>query len=98
MTRRERRVIRSISKTDGLLTDKSGASLEVRFSLTQWQNYIDDIPSLRSAAGSIEFKDTNQAWSAMNGELKTLTGGGIQANVYVVTINTFKVTGPVNDI
>src|ERR1017187_3362028 len=95
MTRPERRVVKSISGKSGVLTDKTGAALEVRFSLTPWQDYVDDIPTLKSAAGSIEFKDARQAWSAMGGKLSTLIGGGIQADVYVDTMSTFKVTGPV---
>jgi len=98
MERRERRVVRSIPGTNGTLTDEAGAIVKVRFSLTQWQDFIDNIPTLKSAVGSIEFKDTHEAWSAMDGKLRTLTGGGIRANVYVDTSSTFKVTGPVVDI
>lgn len=97
MARRERRVVRSISGQNGTLTDDAGAVVKVRFSLTQWQDFIDNLPTLRSAEGSLEFKDTQEAWRATDGKLRTLTGGGIRASIYVVSSKTFKVTGPVID-
>ena len=94
----ETRVARKIPTTKGELIDKSGASVKVRFSLTQYQKYVEGIPTLRSADGTLQFKDQNEAWTAMDGELRTLKGGGIQANVYVDTVGSFRVTGPVNEI
>jgi hypothetical protein len=95
---RETKVVKRIPGASGKLIDKTGTSVKVRFSLIQHQDYVDGIPTLSSADGTIEFKDQHQAWAAMDGELRTLEGGGIQASVYIASMDTFKVTGPVNEI
>jgi hypothetical protein len=95
----ERRVFRQISGEYGVLTDKAGTSSKVRFSLTQWREYIDDLPSLEAGRGSISFQPPGAAWSALQGGTpKTLTGAGIQAKILMETAGTFRVTGPVTDI
>lgn len=95
---RERRVVRHIIDKPGTLTDDAGNLLNVQFSLTQWQDFIEDLPSLRSAAGSISFETDTEAWAAADGKKRTLRGAGIEAEVYVVSTDSFKVTGPVRDV
>jgi len=101
---RERRVVKRILGKNGVLTDKAGKSAKVRFSLTQCQDYLDGLPSIQSADGSIEFQNARESLGAIDGELRTLTGAGIETKVYIDSMGapdpkgTFKVTGPVNDI
>lgn len=94
----ERRVVREISNETGTLTSPDGKSVNVNFSLTQWQNYDGDVPTLRSAEGSIRFSNQHEGFAATaEGTPKTLKGGGIQAKVIVISQSRFKVTGPVED-
>jgi hypothetical protein len=96
---RERRVVREIKNESGTLTSPDGKSVNVKFSLTQWQNYDADVPTLRSAEGSIRFSSLGDGYAAtMDGTPKILKGGGIQAKVIVVSQSRFKVTGPIEDI
>jgi hypothetical protein len=96
---RETRVVREIDGGDGTLTDKAGVTVQVRFSLTQTQDFIDGIPAVRSAEGSLEFKNISDAWAMLRSpETKTLRGGGIQAEVIVETAESFEVIGSVEDI
>ena len=95
----ETKVLREIPETDGTLTDETGSTVEVRFTLTQTQDFIDGIPTLRSAHGTIEFRNTSEGWRMFNSSAKkTLKGGGIVAEVFVASLDTFRVAGPVNDI
>lgn len=95
---RERRVVKRIVDKPGILIDESGAQVKVQFSLTQWQDFIDELPSLRSAGGSVAFQTASEAWAASDGKKRTLRGGGIEAEIYVESTDTFKVTGPVKDL
>jgi hypothetical protein len=72
----------------------------VRFNLTQLQDYIDNqIPGLKSAAGNIRFDKAGEAFSFFNsGGSALLRGGGIEARIILVSIDRFDVTGPVNNL
>ena len=95
----ETKVLREIAKTDGTLTVESGSTVEVRFTLTQTQDFIDGIPTLRSAFGTIEFKNMKEAWRIFNSSAKkTLRGGGIEAEVFIASLDSFRVAGPLNEI
>ena len=96
---RETKAIRRINKQDGTLTDRAGIVANVCFSLMQTQDYVDGLPTLRSAQGTLEFEKTSEAWDMFHSpEKKTLKGGGIQAEVLVVSVDSFRVTGALNDI
>lgn len=94
---REKRLVREVGISKGTLTDSSGNQLRVTFNLNQWQDFIDGIPSLRSAGGWIQFKNRNDAFKSTDGKKWTLEGGGIRADVFVVSDDRFRVTGPVHD-
>jgi hypothetical protein len=91
-----KRVIKTISNQAGTLTEGQNIA-KVRFSLTQRQNLIDgQVPSMTSASGNIQF-ETGEAFSFF---IKTalLRGGGIEANIILMSRDRFDVTGPVKDI
>ncbi len=99
MRGRGSRVVREIQNQRGTLTGTDGKAVEVRFSLVQWQDSVDGIPTLKHANGSIQFKSRGDSWSAVaEGSAKTLEGGGIRAQVIVVSSDSFTVTGPVTDL
>ena len=95
----ETKVLREIAKTDGTLTDETGNTVEVRFTLTQTQDFVDGIPTLRSAHGTIEFRNMSEGWRMFNSSAKkTLKGGGIEAEVFIASLDSFRVAGPLNDV
>lgn len=99
MSRRGSKIVREINNQKGMLKDANGNVVNVRFSLVQWQDYVDDVPTLRHANGSIQFDSRNDSWAATaDGTIKTLEGGGIRAQVLVVSSEKFAVTGPVTDL
>ena len=83
-----------------VITDGKGSEAKVRFSLTQWQEFIDDhIPSMKSAKGTIQFEDTAKAFYFFNsGGTALLSGGGIEALVLIITPTAFTVAGPIKDL
>ena len=96
---RETREIRRINAQRGTITDKAGSVANVRFSLIQYQDFIDDLPMLKSAKGTVEFESRGEAWTmTAEPESKTLKGGGIEAQVLVLSEDSFSVTGPIRDI
>ena len=96
---RETREVRRISNQKGTITDKAGSTVKVRSSLSQTQDFIDGIPMLKSGEGSLEFETRGDAWNMTNTpESKTLRGGGIQAEVLVISEDSFETTGPIVDI
>ena len=99
MEQREPRVIRSIAGRSGTLTNKSGSATSVRFSLIETQHFVDGLPSQKTAEGTLEFMNVANA-SAMttSPETKTLKGGGIRAEVFVTSEDSFSVSGEVKDI
>lgn len=95
----ESKVVRRVAETDGLLTNKAGTTMKVRFSLVERQAYEDGVPMLRSAEGTLEFENRADGWAMVQSpENKTLTGGGIQAEVLLISTDSFGVTGEVKDI
>jgi hypothetical protein len=96
---RETREIRRIHGAPGTITDKAGVVARVRFSLVQSQDFIDEIPMLKHASGTLQFENRADAWHMTSGpENKTLKGGGIEAQVLVLSEQKFSVTGPITDI
>jgi hypothetical protein len=96
---RETREVRRISNQKGTITDKAGSSAKVRFSLIQTQDFIDGMPMLKSGEGSLVFESRSDAWSMTNTpDSKTLVGGGVRAEVLVISEDSFKTTGPIVDI
>jgi hypothetical protein len=93
------RVIKDISNQAGTLSDGQTIA-KVRFSLTQWQEFVDDqIPGLRSATGTIQFEDAAKASLFFNsGGSSLLKGGGIEAKIIATTPTEFTVTGPITDL
>jgi hypothetical protein len=97
---RETKEIRRIYNEEGTLTDEFGLTARVRFSLVQIQDFINDIPTQTGANGngSLEFENAHDAWNMTNSpEKKKLKGGGIEADVLVVSEDSFCVTGPIKD-
>jgi hypothetical protein len=47
----------------GTVSDDRGMVLNVKFGRTQFQDFVDKIPTLRSGSGSIQFEDEKKAWS-----------------------------------
>lgn len=94
------KTIKSISDQRGTISRVGGADVEVLFSLTQWQEFIDDeIPSMKSALGTLRFEDPAKASYFFNsGDVAVLTGSGIKASIIITSLNEFKVTGPITDI
>ena len=96
---RETREIRRIYNQEGTLTNKAGSVAKVRFSLIQYQDFIDGIEILKHATGTLEFENRVGVWQMTTGpESKTLSGGGIEAQVLVLSEDSFSVTGPIKDI
>lgn len=96
---RETKEVRRISNQKGTITDKAGLAVKVRFSLIQTQDFVDGIPTLRNAEGNLEFENRADAWKMTSApESKTLKGGGIEAQVLVLSEHSFSVTGPIKDI
>jgi hypothetical protein len=92
-----KRKIKSISNKTGTVS-KGEIVAKVRFSLSQWQEFIDDIPGMRSASGTIEFEKTAEASSFFESiGSATLRGGGIEAQILVLSLDQFRVTGPVTE-
>jgi hypothetical protein len=96
---RETRVTRRINWQKGILKDKAGLVVKVQFNLIQTQDFLDGMPMLKRAEGSLEFESGSDAWNMTSmPESKTLVGGGIRAEVIVMSENSFKTTGPIVDI
>jgi hypothetical protein len=94
-----KRVIRRISNRAGTLIGGQNVA-KIRFDLTQWQDFIhNQIPGLKSASGNIQFEKTGEAFSFFNsGGSGLLRGGGIEAQIMLVSLDKFDVTGPVKDL
>lgn len=94
-----RKIIKTISNKAGTLSDGQNVA-KVRFSMTQWQDFIDGtIPGMKSAEGTIQFEDTGKVFYFFNsGGDALLRGGGIEARVLILSLDTFSVTGPVTDV
>jgi hypothetical protein len=94
-----KRLIKTISNQVGILSEGEKVA-KVRFSMTQWQEFIDGtIPSLESAAGTIQFEKTGEAFSFFTSRGNALLrGGGIEARVNILSLDTFEVTGQITDI
>ena len=76
--------------------DRSGNTAEMRFDLTETQDFVDEVPGLRKAFGTIKFSNaTKGANMFLSTGDKTLIGSGIQAEVNVITMDSFRVTGSV---
>ena len=96
---RETREGRKILNKKGTVTDRAGKIAKVRFSLITTQDFIDGIPTLRSASGTLEFESMGDAWAMTEStESKTLRGGGIQAEVILLSAEKFVTTGAIKDI
>jgi hypothetical protein len=95
----DKRVVRKIEKTSGVLSNrKSNLFCKVRFDLTQYRRYLNEVPTTRSAHGNIEIDDLDMANTFfVSGDRLTLSGGGIEADVYLRAIDSFIVTGPIRD-
>ena len=92
----ETKIIRKIPLGQGVLMDQFGCTAEIRFNLTETQDFIDEVPGVRRAFGTLKFDDTEKGRSMYQElENKTLIGGGIHAEVCVVTTESFLVTGSV---
>lgn len=95
----KQKVIRTIGESNGTLTAEDGLSVNVRFTMTQWQEYLDGLPSLKHARGSLEFFNTADAWKmTVQGQKVTLRGAGIEAQVLCTSMDSYVVTGPVADV
>ena len=94
------KVIRTIPTQTGTISDDNGPKFPVRFSLTEWQEFVNgELPSVTSARGHIEFEDTAKAFFFMNSlGPHTLRGGGIEVSIIMDRLTEFKVTGPIKDL
>jgi hypothetical protein len=92
------KIIRQIVDAKGTVSNRSGDSENVVFSLVQHQKIIDGVPSTRSASGDIRFKSRAANSFFPWGEPVLLSGGGIEAKIILETADTFIVMGPVNDV
>ena len=93
------KVLRRLTNVKGILSNESGDSQNVLFSLVEHRKVIDGVPGLRSAAGEIHFTGARQAhelWPL--DKTLNLAGGGIEARIILVTTERFVVTGPINDV
>jgi hypothetical protein len=64
----------------------------VKFSLTQWQPFMDEIPDVPCADGELEFLNVADAFDLRDvAEGVTLEGGGIQAEVALLSLRAFRV-------
>jgi hypothetical protein len=90
------KIIRQIPWGQGVLMDQFGCTAEIRFTLTETQDFVGEVPGSRRASGALKFDDIEKGRS-MYQELdnKTLIGGGIHAEVRVLTTESFTVTGSV---
>jgi hypothetical protein len=90
------KIIRQIPWGQGVLMDHFGCTAEIRFTLTETQDFVDEVPGTRRASGALKFDDT-EIGRSMHQELenKTLIGGGIHAEVCVITTESFSVAGSV---
>jgi hypothetical protein len=68
----------------------------MRFDLTETQDFVDEVPRVRKAFGILEFNDAQRGSNMFfsTGD-KILIGSGIQAEVIVETMDSFRVTGSV---
>lgn len=99
MEQRESRAIRSMSGQYGTLTNKAGSATTVRFSLIETQHFIDGSPTQKTAEGTLEFTNVADARRMITTpETKTLKGGGIQAEVSIITEDSFSVIGEVKNL
>jgi hypothetical protein len=77
---------------EGLLIDESGETAEIRFDLTETQEFIINIIGTRKAFGPLKFDEAEKGWNmyVASGN-KTLIGGGIHAEIIVVSMESFRV-------
>jgi hypothetical protein len=94
-----KRVVKRILDQAGVLSDDKGPDVKVRFNLTIWQEFIDDeVPSLKSAKGTIEFLDPAKGFYFFNsGGSARLRGSNIEAAILITSPTEFTVTGRVTD-
>ena len=89
-----KRLIGQLPKTSGTLTDKQGRSVPVTFSLAEWHFYVGEIPALRTADGELEFLHLADAFDMRDvDEGVTLEGGGIRAEISMLSLRAFSVVG-----
>ena len=63
------------------------------------QDFVDGIPTLRSGHGTIEFRNMREGWRMFSSSAKmTLKGGGIESEVFIASLDSFRVAGPLNDV
>jgi hypothetical protein len=91
----EYRTVRQIIDQPGtVILDGGATSVSVRFSLVQIQKFVDGIPDLRTAHGTITFPDRKTASKLLKlGDAFSLRGAGIEAMILLLSIDEFKVTG-----
>jgi len=82
----------------GTISDRDGLALKVRFDLTRRQEFSDGIAGMKSADGAIRFENGANAYPMYDsGNRLLLQGGCIQAYVLLITVDAFKVTGPITE-
>lgn len=93
------KVLRRLANVKGTLSNESGGSQNVLFSLVEHRKVINGVPGTRSAAGEIHSTGALRAHELWQLD-KTLylAGGGIEARIVLVTTDRFVVTGPINDV
>jgi hypothetical protein len=93
------KVLRRLTNVKGTLSNKSGDSANVVFSLLQLQKVIDGVPGPSSGSGEIRFTDAQQAQELGSpGTTLYLAGGGIEARINLESGERFVVIGPVNTV
>jgi hypothetical protein len=91
-----KRIIRKIPTQPGTLTDGQNIA-KVSFDLTEWQDFIDQIPGFTSASGNIQFEKIGGASSFFRRKV-LLRGGGIEVEIMLRSTDRFDTTGPITDI
>jgi hypothetical protein len=54
------KIIRQIPWRLGVLMDQFGCTAEIRFTLTEKQDFVDEVPGSRTASGALKFDDTEK--------------------------------------
>jgi hypothetical protein len=77
---------------EGFLIEQSGETAEIRFDLKETQEFINNIPGIRKAYGSLRFDEVEKGCNMyVASENKTLIGGGIHAEIIVALMESFRV-------
>ncbi len=88
----EKRIMGQVPKTRGTLTDTGGRTVPVNFSLPEWRRSVDGILGSRSEEGEMEFLNIADAFDLRDVDKGlTLRGGGIHAQVSMLSLRTFTV-------